>query len=263
MDRPLRYEQAFPAPRDFPGLEPANDAQVAPKGTAQPNLVSLKGNAAAFRDRLGGIRATAMSFRNMHEHGTLLAQYLETRKAIFIDRLHWQVSEVDGMEFDQYDTPACRWVVLHEFGEIYGGVRLLPTTATCGIYTYMLRDAQRGVLKDMPTDLLFFEAPVKENVWEASRFFITESVPASRRIAVQHELFFRMVEVAQEGGASSILGIVPSVWSRWSRRLGVGAAPVGAKFSIDGTVSQSVLFNIKSHGNSAMTEAHVQAEDIA
>lgn len=190
-----------------------------------------------------------MSFRSMHEHGTLLTKYLEARKSIFIDRLHWQVGEADGMEFDQYDTPACRWVVLHEFGEIIGGVRLLPTTAKCGIYTYMLRDAQRGLLESLPTDVLFFEAPVNPNIWEASRFFITEIVPSSRRAAVQQELFQNMTLAAKENGASRLLGIVPSVWSRWSRRLGVGATPIGAKFSIDGTVSQSVLFNIYGHSN--------------
>ena len=241
MDRPLRYEQAYSAPDVFPDLSPANDA---PKALAQRRLFALKRDLPTPRGELGNIRATTMSFRNIHEHGTLLAKYLETRKSIFIDRLKWQVGEVDGMEFDQYDTPACHWVVLHEFGEILGGVRLLPTTARCGVYTYMLRDAQRGILAGMPSDLLFFDAPVKPNVWEASRFFVTDDVSSSRRLLVQQELFHQMTVAAQQNGATSILGIVPSLWARWSRRLGVYASPVGAKFSIEGTVSQSVLFNI-------------------
>ncbi|WP_170769308.1 acyl-homoserine-lactone synthase [Ruegeria lacuscaerulensis] len=244
MDRPLQYEQAYPASKVFPDLEPANDAAAAPKPAPRRRLFSLKRSQPSRQEKLGEIRATTMSFRNMHEYGTLLSKYLETRKSIFIDRLNWQIGQVDGMEFDQYDTPACRWVVLHEFGEVLGGVRLLPTTARCGIYSYMLRDAQQGNLPGMPTDVLFFEAPVAPNVWEASRFFITDSVPSSRRMAVQQELFYQMTVTAAEGGATRILGIVPSVWARWSRRLGVGAAPVGAKFSIEGTYSQSVLFNI-------------------
>ncbi|WP_247742582.1 MULTISPECIES: acyl-homoserine-lactone synthase [unclassified Ruegeria] len=246
MDRPLRYEQAYSASKVFPDLEPANTAQPVPQPSARRKLFAFKRDTPDRKRELGNVRATAMSFRNMHEHGTLLAKYLETRKAIFIDRLHWNVGEADGMEFDQYDTPACRWVVLHEFGEVLAGVRLLPTNARCGAYTYMLRDAQKGLLRDLPTDILFFEAPSNPKIWEASRFFVTESVPASRRLAVQQELFFRMTATAEENGATRILGIVPSVWARWSRRLGVGAAPVGAKFSIDGTVSQSVLFNIHS-----------------
>ncbi|WP_254443437.1 acyl-homoserine-lactone synthase [Ruegeria atlantica] len=244
MDRPLRYEQAYPAPDIFPDLSPANDTQAAPNTSAQRKLFAIKRGLPTPRGELGGVRATTMSFRNIHEHGTLLAKYLETRKSIFIDRLKWQVGETDGMEFDQYDTPACQWVVLHEFGEVLGGVRLLPSTAQCGIYSYMLRDAQKGILTGLPTDILFFEAPVKPTVWEATRFFVTEGVSSSRRLLVQQELFHQMTIAAKNGGASTILGIVPAVWARWSRRLGVYATPVGAKFSIDGTASQSVLFNI-------------------
>ncbi|WP_254428674.1 MULTISPECIES: acyl-homoserine-lactone synthase [unclassified Ruegeria] len=246
MDRPLRYEQAYPASQLLPDLEPANDIPAGPKVSARQKMFALKRGLSERQSKLGSIRATTLNFRNMHEHGTLLAKYLETRKAIFIDRLKWQIGEVDGMEFDQYDTPACRWVILHEFGEVIGGVRLLPTSARCGMYTYMLRDAQKGILPGMPTDVLFFEAPVNPKVWEASRFFIADSVPSARRMAVQHELFYQMTVNAEKGGASRILGIVPSIWARWSRRLGVGAAPVGAKFAIEGSYSQSVLFNIKN-----------------
>ncbi|WP_420584945.1 acyl-homoserine-lactone synthase [Ruegeria sp.] len=244
MDRPLRYEQAFPASEIFPDLSPANDASAAPKAVEQHDSIAPQRDVATPQGALGDVRATTMSFRNIHEHGTLLAKYLEMRKTIFIDRLKWQVGQADGMEFDQYDTPACQWVVLHEFGEVLGGVRLLPSTAQCGIYSYMLRDAQKGILKGMPTDILFFDAPVKPNVWEATRFFVTDNVSSARRLQVQQELFHQMTVTAKEGGASSILGIVPAIWARWSRRLGVEASPVGAKFSIDGTASQSVLFNI-------------------
>ena len=183
-----------------------------------------------------------MSFRNMHEYGELLSAYLEARKEIFRDQLDWDVAEADGMEFDQYDTPACRWIVLHRFGQVLGGVRMMPTTAKCGIYSYMLRDAQNGILADIPTDVLFFEAPVEHSVWEATRFFITDAVPTHQRLVVQGQLFKSMSQTAMENGATHILGIVPAIWSRWARRLGVNAAPIGAKFSIDGTSSQSVLF---------------------
>ncbi|CUJ90944.1 putative autoinducer synthesis protein [Ruegeria denitrificans] len=244
MDRPLSYRRAYQAAEAFPDLSPANDAPTAPKSLARRKLFTVKRAEPEPRGAFGDVRSTTMSFRNMHEHGTLLTKYLEMRKAIFIDKLKWQVGEADRMEFDQYDTPACQWIVLHEFGEVLGGVRLLPSTAQCGIYSYMLRDAQRGILKGMPTDILFFDAPVKQGVWEATRFFVSDSVSSSRRLLVQQELFHQMTLAAEQSGALSILGIVPALWARWSRRLGVSASPVGAKFSIDGTASQSVLFNI-------------------
>lgn len=193
------------------------------------------------------IATASISFRNMSKYGDLLVRYLEVRKEIFLDQLHWTVSTVDGMEFDQYDTPFCRWIVLHHFGEVLGGVRMMPTTAKCGVYSYMIRDAQLGLLDDLPTDILFFEAPVEANVWEATRFFVTDAVPARLRLRVQSMLFQAMSKTAVENGASYILGIVPELWSRWGRRLGAKATPIGSKFSIDSTTSQSVLFRTSDY----------------
>ncbi|SDE57625.1 acyl-homoserine-lactone synthase [Ruegeria marina] len=250
MDQSFRLADSSPASMVFPELEPVETKVVREdvlKPARRSRFLAERKVKPGTRHSLGNIHATAMGFRDIHEHGTLLVKYLEARKSIFIDRLNWTVSEADGMEFDQYDTPACRWVVLHEFGEVLGGVRLLPTTARCGTYSYMLRDAQNGLLEGLPRDVLFFEAPVKPFVWEASRFFITETVPSTRRTDVQQKLFDSMARTAVQNGASKILGIVPSVWSRWARRLGAGATPIGAKFSIDGTMSQSVLFNIRDY----------------
>ena len=220
----------------FPELEPAPAGALATRPA--PDVRTM-----ARIEDLGQLQTTALSYLNLHEHGNLLVRYLMARKRIFIDSLNWSLPSVDGMEFDQYDTPLCRWVVVHEFGEVLGGVRMLPTIAKCGIYSYMLRDAQNGLLESLPTDVLFIEAPVEHDVWEASRFFVTDIVPASRRLEVEQLLFKGMTQVAIDNGAKYILGIVPAIWSRWARRLGVSATPIGAKFTIDGTTSQSVLFN--------------------
>ncbi len=190
-----------------------------------------------------------MSFSNVGQYGDLLVNYLRARKRTFIDRLHWDLPHTEGMEFDQYDTPQCRWVAVHEYGEILGGFRLLPTTANCGIYTYMLRDAQRGLLDSIPQDCLFIDAPVERRIVEASRLFIAEDVPASRRLQVQNVIMGQMVSCTREMGATHTIGIVPSVWSRWLRRMDLDAVPVGRKFSIDGVDSQAALFNALKFSN--------------
>ena len=236
---------AATARRALPELQPAEPSVVA-RTDPTPKARPIEQKPHRTELDTASVKMTAMSFRNMHEHGDLLPKYLEARKDIFVDRLKWHVPNVDGMEFDQYDTPFCRWVVLHEFGKVIGGVRLLPTTAKCGVYTYMLKDAQSGDLEDIPSDVLFFRAPVEDGIWEASRFFISEDVPAKRRLPVQNVLFRAMNDVARENGALFILGIVPYIWARWARRLDVTATPIGAKFSIDGTKSQAVLFNTQS-----------------
>lgn len=214
-----------PGARAMPAVAPVAKPQPQPKPVAE-----------------GRLRATVLSFSNMAGHGDLLVDYLQARRRVFIDTLKWDLPQADGMEFDQYDTPQCRWAVIHEYGEVLAGVRLLPTTARCGVYSYMLRDAQLGLLRNIPNDVLFFGAPVEPRVWEASRLFITDAVAAHRRQAVQELLMQQMSRIAREGGASHVIGIVPAVFARWLRRLGLGAVPVGPKFSIDGTSSQAALF---------------------
>ncbi len=192
----------------------------------------------------GHLRSTLLSFSNIHSHGELLVDYLAARKRVFIDRLRWSVPYVDAMEFDQYDNPFCRWMVIHEYGEVLGGIRFSPTTARVGCYSYMLRDAQLGLLRDIPNDVLFFDAPVSPTIWEASRFFISEAVPTQRRRQMQTLLVEKLNSTGYDLGASHVIGIVPAVWSRWVRRLDLdlGAIPAGSRFSIDGTASQAVLF---------------------
>jgi acyl homoserine lactone synthase len=226
----------------FPDLAPSLEPR--PEQLRNRQSVSVV-SAAPFpvEPQVGHIKSSTLSFLNLHVHGNLLVSFLRARKRTFIDRLNWRLPETDGMEFDQYDTPACRWIVLHEFGEVIGGIRMMPTTARCGIYSYMLRDAQKGLLQEIPSDVLFFEAPVSPSIWEASRLFISQDVPADRRVLVQSILMEALSKSAREMGASQVIGIVPAVWSRWLRRLDLDAVPVGPRFSIDGTYSQAALFN--------------------
>lgn len=231
----------------FPELEPAAQGTVLSRHF--PDLSRTENRTARKKPELvpepdGRIRATTISFRTMSQYGDLLVSFMEARKRVFIDQLKWDVPSVDGMEFDQYDTPYAKWIVIHEFGQILGGVRLMPTTSRCGIYSYMLRDAQLGLLDPIPRDVLFLDAPVDPKVWEASRLFITEEVTAARRAQVQGVLMQQMALTAGEMGATHVIGIVPAVFARWLRRLELAAVPVGRRFEIDGTRSQAALFKV-------------------
>lgn len=241
-------EAAGAASAAFPELEPPAPPVIkrsrARKSRADLQVVPDRTRARSQHQP----RANVLSFANMHQFGSLLRSYMEARKSVFVDRLHWSLPVADGMEFDQYDTPFARWVVIHEYGEVLAGVRLTPTTARVGLYSYMLRDAQLGLLDNIPQDVLFFEAPVEDRIWEATRLFITDDVPAERRLAVQAALMSNFASAARAEGATHVIGIVPAVWSRWLRRLEMGAVPVGPRFEIDGTRSQAALFNVIKPG---------------
>lgn len=190
---------------------------------------------------------TTLSFNNMHIHGDLFPNLLRARRETFIVQNNWDLPEADGMEYDQYDTPASRWIAVHDGGEVLAGIRLTPTTARCGIYSYMIRDAQRGLLDSIPTNLLNFEAPIASHIWESSRVFVSQKVPANKRISVQAELMSEMIKTSRTLGATEVLGLVPAVWSRWIARLGLDAEPAGPKMDIDGTNTQVALMHLSAN----------------
>lgn len=242
---------------DIPDLSERNSArsvfpELAPAGSlnsGQTSASSAIRTADAFTESkiaaIGGhVKAATLSFSNMHEYGDLLANYMRARKRVFIDELKWDLPHVDGMEYDQYDIPISKWLVIHEYGEILGGMRLMPTTSKCGIYSYMLRDAQRGLLENIPTDVLFIEAPVHETVWEGTRLFVSDNINSTRRTGINLLLMRHMIATARELNVSHMIGFVPSHWYRWTRRLGMHAIPVGPKIEIDGVTSQAALMKV-------------------
>ncbi len=226
----------------FPEILP-DESNAAPR--ARPIEMRKLGVSDPAEQVQGAIRVTTISVTTMSLYGDLFVEFMRARREVFIDQLHWQLPQTEGMEFDQYDTPQARWVAVHEYGRVLGGIRLMPTTARCAAYSYMLRDAQLGLLPGIPDDVLFFEAPVDDRTWEATRLFIAEGVDAKRRPVIQRMLLNAMQTTAAGFGATSVIGIVPAVFSRWLKRIGMEAAPVGPKFNIDGTWSQAALFPLK------------------
>ncbi|NCM95868.1 MAG: N-acyl-L-homoserine lactone synthetase [Rhodobacteraceae bacterium CG2_30_10_405] len=186
------------------------------------------------------MQTTTLSFANIHNHGELFANLFRARRQSFIVQNHWDLPEAMGMEFDQYDTPASRWVAVHEGEQILAGIRLTPTTARCGIYSYMIRDAQRGLLDAIPADLLDFEAPVDQNIWESSRVFVSHDTPMKIRRLVHAHLITEMIKAAHSVGAIRVLGIIPANWPRWAPRCGLTMAAAGRVLDFDGYESQCV-----------------------
>ena len=194
------------------------------------------------------MQTTTLSFENIHNHGELFANMLRARRELFIVHNKWDLPEALGMEYDQYDTPASRWVVVHdELGRVLAGNRLTPTTAKCGIYTYMIRDAQRGLLDTIPSHLLYEEAPVAENVWESSRLFVSHDVPASLRRRVHAKLVSDLGAAARRLGATSCLTLLNANWPRWAGRVGVNMSAQGPVMEIDGVMNQVVSMDFSSN----------------
>ncbi|NEY91221.1 acyl-homoserine-lactone synthase [Tabrizicola oligotrophica] len=187
---------------------------------------------------------TTLSFANLHNHGELFANMLRARRELFIVHNKWNLPEAMGMEYDQYDTPASRWVVVHDVeGRVLAGNRLTPTTTGCGIYSYMIRDAQRGLLDTIPSTLLYDEAPVAPHIWESSRLFVSHDVPAAIRRRVHAQLIAQLGETVRGLGASHCLTLLAATWPRWADRVGVKMKAMGPVMEIDGIDNQVVMMD--------------------
>lgn len=190
---------------------------------------------------------TTLSFANLHNHGELFANMLRARRELFIVHNKWNLPEAMGMEYDQYDTPASRWVVVHdEEGRVLAGNRLTPTTTRCGIYSYMIRDAQRGLLDTIPDTLLYEQAPVAEHIWESSRLFVSHDVPAAIRRRVHAQLISQLGESVRGLGATHCLTLLAATWPRWADRVGVKMKAMGPVMEIDGIENQVVMMDFSN-----------------
>jgi len=191
------------------------------------------------------MQTTTLSFANMHNHGELFANLFRARRQSFIVQKNWDLPEAMGMEFDQYDTPQSRWIAIHDLGQVLAGMRLTPTTARCGIYSYMIRDAQRGTLGgSIPQDLLFGEAPVDPQTWENSRVFVSHDIPQSLRRKVHFQMVDAMTSAARELGATRLIALTAASWPRWYGRCGLDAEAIGPAMFIDDGDYQCVSIDL-------------------
>lgn len=180
------------------------------------------------------MQSTTLSFTNIHNHGELFTNLLRARHESFIVERRWDLPETEGMEFDQYDTPESRWIAIHEGGQVLGGFRLTPTTARCGMYSYMIKDAQRGLLDTIPEGLLYDDAPAAPHIFEFSRFFKSSHLTARMRAVVQMKLLKALLETRDTLGVCSVIGIGSPNWERWMKRIGLHIENVGPVVDIEG-----------------------------
>lgn len=99
-----------------------------------------------------------ISHDNAHLHWDALASMHQLRRAVFKERLGWDVNVVNGLELDQFDLPDAHYLVhTAPDGRVNACTRLLPTT---GAY----------LLADVFAELVDGEMPRAHDIWESTRF---------------------------------------------------------------------------------------------
>ncbi|WP_054463303.1 acyl-homoserine-lactone synthase [Phaeobacter sp. 11ANDIMAR09] len=156
----------------------------------------------------------------------LYADCLRLRKEVFISQMGWNLYEASGCEYDQYDIPASIHLAATLNGVLVGCIRLLRTDSVHSGVTYMILDAHRGKIPNLPQGIMHEEL-VSESVWEASRLAISTLVPGE----IRNQLLIGLVDAArryvQEAGGVSMLGMMHPAFLRTFRRAGFNVRRFG------------------------------------
>ena len=176
------------------------------------------------------MRNITFDFLGQHNHGTAFRDYLQLRKRFFVDELGWDLPHNNEVDMDQYDNPCAHYSLVLRDGEIIGDARTMSTATSWGESTYMLRDAVRGYLKDIPSDVVPKEIAANE-VWECTRLVISENVRGHRDRADCLSLIVEgLADVAHSEGASRLVSLSPLPLMRALRQLGYAADRIGEAY---------------------------------
>ncbi|MGY0794324.1 acyl-homoserine-lactone synthase [Azospirillum argentinense] len=142
-------------------------------------------------------------------HGDLWVQSHRLRHQAFIARLAYDVPSADGLEYDQFDTPSARYIVVAHQGCCVGVCRLVPSLSP-----YML--------ETVFPQLLPYDPPKRPDVWEASRITIDAMLPAAEREAALKALIVGVQQFGLDHGVKHFLGLMPvPIFKRTLMRNGV------------------------------------------
>ena len=164
------------------------------------------------------------------------ANMFRARHRTFIQHNKWDLPQPNGMEFDQYDTPASRWVACMSDGDVLAGIRLTPTTHRCGIYSYMIRDAATGASGiDPARPAEFRSAGCPQHLGKQSRLRVRMTFPPRPTSGPAAACAMKWSSRPAILGRRRVLGLIPEA-SRRASHAGSDwtAYPSGPVMDLDG-----------------------------
>ena len=177
-----------------------------------------------MRDTYDSLEVSTLRMPHGVPRWNLVRDFLILRKEVFIDQMHWQLTHMEAMEFEQYDSMDATYVIAHVDDQVVGGARLLRTDRQVGMgklrYSYMIRDAYLGHLPGIPADLCAEEPPLDDKVWELTRLAV-RTPRAGAAILDATNAYLR----AQDAETCLFLG--PPSFMRMARSMGYDPQPMG------------------------------------
>jgi N-acyl-L-homoserine lactone synthetase len=140
-----------------------------------------------------------LDWETVHLHGEAWISHHRLRHRVFIERQGWQVPTYGGIEYDQFDTPAAKYILwLDNQGHARGVTRLIPTTRPYMVQTLW-------------PQLVDGELPQTDSIWEASRFACDRDLDSITRRQVVAELICSCQEFGVANGIRKYLSVMPLV----------------------------------------------------
>lgn len=188
---------------------------------------------------------SVFNLQTAHLYGDALPTLLKCRYREFVLRHKYKVPFYNGMEYDQYDTPATVYFVWHDGCKILrAGLRIVPTDRP-----YMIRDLWSETVEEITM-------PNTPRIWEASRLFIDKRMNEGLRHQAHGEILCAMLEFGLRYGLTHYIAIAaPHLWDFTFRRCGWPADVVGPTLDIGHTekvqtcimhVTKSILQNVQA-----------------
>jgi N-acyl-L-homoserine lactone synthetase len=141
-----------------------------------------------------------VNLRTAHLFGDVLPSLHRLRYRIFVERQQWNVPNYDGMEYDQYDTPATTYLVWRDrTGEARGVARLNPTNRP-----YMLQELWPEAVETQPL-------PNSAHVFEGTRFGVDRGLEPAMRDRVISELLCGCLEYGLRNSLNYYVVLMPVV----------------------------------------------------
>jgi acyl homoserine lactone synthase len=195
-------------------------------------------------------------FLGQHRHGAAFHEYLQLRKAFFVDALGWDIPHNDEVEMDQYDNPCAHYSLVIRQGRVVGGARTMPTTASWGRYTYMLRDALRGSLEQIPSQAMPSDV-AKDDVWECTRLVISDEIAGhAERASCLSLIVGGLVKIANLRGGTELMSLSPLPLMRALRQLGFAASRMGEPYTSESDGRKYAVLRMP-----AMRSSHLMAAE--
>ncbi|WP_315733680.1 MULTISPECIES: acyl-homoserine-lactone synthase [unclassified Bradyrhizobium] len=183
------------------------------------------------------IRIVTKDNAERHISGSGLYQMHRLRKAVFKDRLGWDVIVSGELEVDEYDALRPRYLLsMDRHGILNGCVRLLPTTGP-----NMLRDIFASLVTKAAV-------PRGERVWEASRFAVSGNTGGTQSGISQatYDLLIGVLKFSLSNGINTIACVVDVRMERVLRRAGWRLERLGPARRVGNTIAMAGQLDVST-----------------